>query len=106
MIKHIKPYKIDVGDTIIFTGTRGDKKVDDDLYIDNGNHNLVGQRLLVVDIEYSEEEGNYCLYLRCNRCKLLHDIWFSDDDMNNSLVTVFRDDSKTHESIVFQELYQ
>ena len=69
MIKHIKPYKIDVGDTIIFTGTRGDKKVDEDLYIDNSDHNLVGQRLLVVDIEYSEEEGNYCLYLRCNRCK-------------------------------------
>jgi len=105
MIKHIKPYKIDVGDTIIFTGTRT-KKIDDDLYMDNSDHNLIGQRLLVVDIEYSEDNGSYCLYLRCNTCKLLHDIWFSDDDMNNSLVTVFRDDSKTHESIVFQELYQ
>ena len=47
MIKHIKPYKIDVGDTIIFTGTRT-KKIDDDLYMDNSDHNLIGQRLLVV----------------------------------------------------------
>ena len=104
MIKNIKPYKIDIGDTIIFRGIRD--SIDEDLYEDNSSLNLSGRRLLVVDMEYSEEEGNYCLYLRCNTCKLLHDIWFSDDDMNNSLVTVFRDDSKTHESIVFQELYQ
>jgi hypothetical protein len=95
MLKHIKPYKIDVGDTIIFRGTHASRE--DDLFKDNSNIDLAGQRLLVVDIEYSEEEGNYCLYLRCNLCEKLHDIWISDDEMNNTFVTVFRDDSKNHE---------
>ena len=103
MIKNIKPYKIDVGDTIIFRGTRN-KKIDDDLYMDNGDHNLIGQRLLVVDIEYSEEEGNYCLYLRCNLCEKLHDIWISDDDMSSTYVTVFRDDINNNK--LYGEIYQ
>ena len=102
MIKNIKPYKIDVGDTIIFRGVRASK--DKELYEDNNSIDLAGRRLLVVDIEYSEEEGNYCLYLRCNLCDNLHDIWISDDDMSNTYVTVFRDDINNNK--LYGEIYQ
>jgi hypothetical protein len=102
MIKNIKPYKIDIGDTIIFRGVKD--STESDLYEDSSSIDLAGRRLLVVDIEYSEEEGNYCLYLRCNTCKDLHDVWISDDDMNNTWVTVFRDDSNSNK--LYGEIYQ
>lgn len=90
MIKNIKPYKIDVGDTIIFSGIR---KHQDEIY-DQNNMNLVGRRLLVTNIIYNDEDGFFDLDLICNICEREHEITISDDDMNNAFVTVFSDSNK------------
>ena len=99
MIENIKPYKIDVGDTIIFSGIR---KYQDEIY-DQNDMDLVGHRFLVSNITYHDEDGIFDLDLLCNMCERIHQTSVRDDDMNNMFVTVFKDDSKSYE--LYEELY-
>ena len=109
MIQNIKPYKIDIGDTIILRGIREFSSDQDHCYIDQNKIDLRGHRLLVTDIEYSDEHEDFYLTVRCNKCdgricnaeyfegKSPHVLYFGDSDMNNIYVTVFSDNSKVYE---------
>jgi hypothetical protein len=109
MIKKIPPYKIDIGDTIILRGIREFSNDQEHCYIDQNKIDLRGHRLLVTDVEYSDENDDFYLTVRCNNCngnvcnarwfegRSPHVLYFGDEDINNIYVTVFNDNTKTYE---------